>query len=235
MKKDDHKKLYRKLPKGSGRLKAATAQSIMGRGFAAETTLSLVARPIVLKKKSCRCIDGQEIYYVASNQLNITPPEFDVARLHRWGCFYHPRIVLASYEIGGDVRLYLDTRMPGYYLLWTATRCEDRVEFPGVSYDFVAWTPKQKKDSTEKAGFRLVHALLLEMLVINKEHWHCDASTAEKIAGCNKVQMIVGAIAPTVHKLGSELRRRLAMMPEYLRQLYEEGATVGQVECVYAE
>jgi hypothetical protein len=96
--------------------------------------------PLASKEKPYRFIDGSPVFHVSCNKVCFSEPDFDVRKVHLWGELEHPAIVACSYEIGGAVKFYVDTRVAGFYLLWTATRVHSD-EFPGASYDLVAWMP----------------------------------------------------------------------------------------------
>lgn len=216
------------------------AQAIKRHAFPLDENLNLGRRvtetdavPLAEEEEPYRKIDRVSVYHVARNKPRFEEKEFDVRKLHRWGYLDHPAIVACSYEIGGDLRFYLDTRIAGFYLLWTATRVDDQFEFPGVSYDLVAWTPRIKGDAIQRAGFRLVHAAMLEILCVTEGEWHCGHALSDGMAGSKEVAMLIGAIASTIHKSRAALQRHLASLPEYLCPLYEEGATIGEKECLY--
>ena len=223
-------------------LKAITAQSIKGHAFALPSdpgggTVSvtdLAAGPVSLQEQPYREIDGVGVFHCSLNQLPFEPQAFSSAKLHLWGHLHHPYVVIASYSIGGDIRFYIDTRRKGFYALWTATRVDDVLEFgSGAAYDLVAWTPKALGDTVKTAGFRLVHACLLQMLFVKPPAWHCEATATLEFEGSADVASIIGAIAPTVHSSKKHLESRLAEMPRYLRSLYLAGASVGRKERLY--
>jgi hypothetical protein len=235
--KDSQRPPKSKPSKNAG-VKIVAAQSVKGHGFTfdenlcIQNTSDLTPVPSAEEDAPYRLIDGQAVYHVDKNKAWFEEGHFDVRKIHRWGELLHPRIVLCSYEISGDVRFYVDTRVPDYYLLWTATRVHFD-EFPGVSYDLVAWTPRSKGDTVRTAGFRLVHAALLDILYAPGDGWHCDMLMASDMEGTAEVGMIIGSIAPTVHLSSNSLLKYMNSLPEYLRPLYEEGASIGEVECLY--
>lgn len=223
-------------------LQAITVQSIKGQAFVMPDILSdnsllvtdLVARPARVQEQPFREIDGAAVFHCSVNRIPFEEHAFNSSKLHLWGRLNHPCVVLASYSIGGEIRLCIDTRRKGFYVLWTATRVDDVAEFgSGAAYDLVAWTPKVPGDTVKTAGFRLVHACLLEMLFVKPPAWQCEANAALEFEGSANVASIIGAIAPTVHSSKSRLETRLAEMPRYLRPLYLAGASVGRKERLY--
>ena len=231
-------KAKRKKKHGSaGIIQSVTAQTVKGQAFKIDENFGgniadLQAVPPNPKEPPFRVIDDAPVFHAHQNQPDFEDDGFDVRKLHRWGRLEHPSVILGSYPIGGDVRFYVDTRLPDLYRLRTATRV-DSDEFPGVSYDLVAWTPRRKGDSVKAAGFRLVHAAMMVMLLVGDDEWHCDPVLAEGMTGSKGVAMIVGAIAPSIHKSAAALRKRLAAMPAYLKPLYVPGATFGKIERTY--
>jgi hypothetical protein len=222
--------------KDNGILKSVTAQSIKGQSFDVSETLSGKARTVSdltptrrrLNQKPFRVIDSVPVFHASCNEAEFPVRQFDIRQVRRWGRMYHPRIVLCSYEIGGDIRFYVDTRVAGFYLLWAATRVLGTDEFgTGAAYDLVAWTPRIKGDTVKMAGFRLVHAALLDILYVKVADWQGDPVIVEDFHGTKEVADILGAIGPTVHRSKSDLQMRLASMPTYLRSLYGEGASIG--------
>jgi hypothetical protein len=224
-------------------LQAVTAQSIKSHGLVLPgavldgplSVADLVSGPLRVREQPFREIDGTDVFHAAVNLPPFATRDFDSSRLHLWGRFRHPCVVLASYPIGGEIRLYIDTRYQSFYALWTATRVDDVSEFgSGAAYDLVTWTPKRKGDTIALVGFCLVHALLLETLFVKHPNWHCDAMTAEGFEGSGDVADVIGAIAPTLHRSKKDLEARLAKMPAYLRPLYRAGASLGAKELLYS-
>jgi hypothetical protein len=216
-------------------LQAVTAQAVKGQSFLVSDLLGgeatneadLTAAPTHLQQEPFREIDGASVFHASCNEPPFAPAAFDVRKISRWGRMYHPTVVACSYEIGGEIRLYVDTRVDGFYVLWTATRVEDVSEFgSGAAYDLTAWTPRIPADTIKKAGFRLVHAALLNMLFVDSREWHCDLQSAQGFAGTPEAAAVIGAIAPTVHRSKHDLQARLAGMPTYLRSFYSEGASL---------
>jgi hypothetical protein len=216
-------------------LKDVTAQVIRGQGFSMDldengaVTLKATGQNVA---EPYRIIDGHPVYHACKNPLPEGVAPFDVKRLHLFGEIYHPFVILASECIGGTVKFYIDTRFPGIYLLWTATRVD--YEFPGVSRNLVAWTPKTKGDTIKHAAVRLFHAVFINMVMVDEGKWHCDPQFAEGFEGWGEVADIMGAVAPTVHESKEALDHRVAQMPPYLQSLYREGATVGSPTCTYS-
>jgi hypothetical protein len=214
------------------------AQSIKGHGFAIGEDLSvqniteLEEVRLSSTEKPYRIIDSSPVFHDSCNKAWFNQPNFDIRKVHLWEEMYHPRLVLGSYGIGGTVKFYVDTRVAGFYLLWTVTRV-DSDEFPGASYDMVAWTPRRKGDNIHGAGFRMTHAALLELLFVKADEWKCEDWAIEEMSGYGDVSILLGACSITTHKTQAALKSRLAAMPEYLQPLYEEGASVTGKDSIF--
>ena len=139
---------------------------------------------------------------------------------------------LAVKGSAGTVKFYVDTRVAGFYLLWTVTRV-DYYEFPGASYDMVAWTPRRQGDNIRTAGFRMTHAALLELLFVKADEWKCEDWAIKDMSGYGDVSILLGACSTTTHKTQAALKSRLASMPKYLQPLYEEGASVTGKDSIF--
>lgn len=46
------------------------------------------------------------------------------------------------------------------------------------SHDVIAWTPRVKGETIKRAGYRLVHAFMLEILMVKDGEWQCDPDFA---------------------------------------------------------
>lgn len=214
------------------------AQSIKGHGFAIGEDLSvqniteLEEVPLESRETPYRDIDGSPVFHISCNKAWFNEPDFNIRKVHLWEELYHPCLVLGSEGFGGTVKFYVDTRVAGFYLLWTVTRV-DYYEFPGASYDMVAWTPRRKGDNIHEAGFRMAHAALLELLFVKADEWKCEDWAIEKMSGYGDVSILLGACSTTTHKTQAALKSRLASMPKYLQPLYEEGASVTGKDSIF--
>ena len=219
-------------------MNVVAAQSIKGHGFAIGEDLSvqnitdLEEVALGSKEKPYRDIDGSPVFHISCNKAWFNEPDFDIRKVHLWGEMYHPRLVLGSEGFGGTVKFYVDTRVAGFYLLWTATRVNLN-DFPGASYDLVAWTPRRKGDNIHTAGFRMAHATLLELLHVKAGEWKCEDWAIEDMSGYGDVSILLGACSTTTHKTQAALNSRLTSMPKYLQPLYEEGASVTGEDSIF--
>jgi len=110
-------------------------------------------------------LDGSDVYYCGNNNFELQEPEFKASKTTKWGSFYHPCLLFGiGSDDGGWNKVYIDTRIEGWYLLWVSTRLNTWSAGPIVWVtNVMAWTPKAKNDSINKAGYRMFWALALAM------------------------------------------------------------------------
>lgn len=220
-----------KLRKGSNAMmKMAINQSLMGQVFIVgqgpdgEATLTPTRSD---EQEPYRIIDGQPVYHTARNTLHAEMPYWESNRVHCWGYIDHPNLLGMCYPIPATATFYIDTRVPGYYLLWTRTVSDDENAI-GIhpSHDVIAWTPRVKGETIERAGYRLVHAFLLEILMVKAGEWQCDPDFAGGIWASTRVEWIIGAIAFSQANSQKEIEENLELMPSYLREDYRKLARI---------
>jgi|1048.fasta_scaffold124647_1 hypothetical protein len=151
----------------------ATSQE-RNRGIARMASMQAVAHmPLILggntntrPPKVFRVIDGHDVYHLGHCDwfLGDPPVERRHYRHHLFGTFYHPNLVMAQYDIGGDAKAAIDTRVPDWYVLWIGTRIDNTFMPSGLPWDWipVCWTPKAQGDSVTTAGRRMFKAWLLD-------------------------------------------------------------------------
>ena len=98
----------------------ATKES--NRGIARMASMQAVAHmPMILggstqtrPPKVYRVIDGHDVYHLGHCDwfLGNPPEERLYYRHHLIGTFYHPNLILAQYDVGGEAKVAVDTRMP---------------------------------------------------------------------------------------------------------------------------
>ena len=112
-------------------------------------------------------------------------------------------------------------------MLWTRTVCDDENAL-GVyhSHDVIAWTSRVKGDTIESAGYRLVHAYMLQILMVDDGKWQCDPDFASGIWASLEVKWIIGAIAFSQANSQKEIEENLEVMPAYLREDYRKLARI---------
>lgn len=175
----------------------------------------------------CRELDGGKVYQVSLRLLGVEVPEFDTRKLHKWGEFYHPYLLIGMPDLGGDNKVYIDTRVEGLYLLWVSTRLDQGLVGPASWIpDLFLWTPKIKNDSVIRAGYRLFRAFLLNMEEVPHgqndcpdfpDDWPQDWTCSDR---CFQV---MAAIRPTRLTYFPEKKAVLDAAPPELRPYIEAG------------
>ena len=162
----------------------ATKES--NRGIARMASMQAVAHmPMILggstqtrPPKVYRVIDGHDIYHLGHCDwfLGNPPEERLYYRHHLIGTFYHPNLIIAQYDVGGEAKVAVDTRMPDWYVLWIGTRVDEDFAPPGLPWDWipVCWTPKDPKDSITAAGKRMFKAWLLDQGFAQPDQNHVE-------------------------------------------------------------
>ncbi len=65
-----------------------------------------------------RQLNGSSVYYSGNNRLEFEEPEFQRNKVHKWGAYYYPYLMIGMPDVGGWNKVYVDTRIEGWYLLW---------------------------------------------------------------------------------------------------------------------
>ena len=150
----------KKSPKGkNAMMKMAINQNIMGQVFImgagpnGEPTLTPTRSD---EQEPYRIIDGQPVYHVSKNTFHEEIPYWQSNRVHYWGFIYHPNLLGSCFPIPATANFYIDTRVPGYYILWTRTVSDDEnAEGMGPSHDVIAWTPRVKETPSSQPAIAL--------------------------------------------------------------------------------
>lgn len=113
-----------------------------------------------------RNIDLVDVYHISNCDFFLEPPPQE--RLHirnyTYGEFYHPFLMIGMPSVGGSVKLEIDTRYPGWYIMWAGVKMDSWAVGPSErAWDAVCWTPKVSGDNIKKAGNRLCRALIMKM------------------------------------------------------------------------
>jgi hypothetical protein len=151
----------------------ASKQSIQG----LPVTLLGEATPQEPVFQPYRNIDLVDVYHVSNCTFfpEIRDPKRQNSRMYSVGEFYHPFLMIGMPSVGGTVKLHVDTRFDGYYVLWSGTKMESWAFGSAPRYwDVVTWTPKVPGDSISKAAKRLAKALFMEMDSVKAGEWKSD-------------------------------------------------------------
>lgn len=118
----------------------------------------------ILENPVSRQIMGHEVYHISKNSFNLKDT-FKGGRFpKKFGSFYHPFLLMGMPDMGGMVKLYVDTRFEGWYVLFASVKLDTWQNGPSeTALDYVCWTPRKKGDTISKAGQRLIRSLIHEM------------------------------------------------------------------------
>jgi|GEM_PF-3350154 len=126
------------------------------------------------RKEADRVIDSVEVYHISNCDFNLGSLDEDRAhfKAHPVGKLQHPHLMIGMPSIGGTVRLEVDTRFEGWYLLWAGVKMNEWAIGPSERcWGIVCWTPKVKGDNIEKAGRRLMKNMMLNIDGVGKDEW----------------------------------------------------------------
>jgi len=142
-------------------------------------TLNLTGEPEVKEPvfKAYRNIDLVDVYHVTNCTFfpEIKDPKRSDRRMYSVGEFFHPSLMIGMPCIGGSVKLHIDTRFEGYYVLWSGTKLDSWAVGPSMRFwDVVTWTPKVSGDNIQKAAYRLAKAMFLQMDFVSPGEWTTD-------------------------------------------------------------
>lgn len=117
-----------------------------------------------LESKVFRMIDQKPVYHISNSDFDLEDFNEEGTKPRLFGKFYHPFLIMGMPDIGGDVKVYVDTRFEGYYVMMAAVKLDSWSN--GKSHnatDVVCWTPRYPGDTIAKAGERLFRAFLYHM------------------------------------------------------------------------
>ena len=139
----------------------AQGQSIGGKMI----VLGQGMQPTKQESSPYKIIENMPVYFSGHNILSFEAPQFNTSEIHKWGEFYNPCMMIGMPDIGGRNKIYVDTRIDGWYLLWVYSKLDEWAIGPTCWIpDIIAWTPRFPNDSILKAGFRLFFAAAEEDL-----------------------------------------------------------------------
>lgn len=172
-----------------------------------------------------REVDGGRVYHVSLRQLGLTVPEFDSRKLHKWGEFYHPYLMIGMPDLGGQNKVYIDTRIEGMYLLWVSTKLDEWLVGPSSwQPDQFLWTPKMKNDSVVRAGYRLFRTFILNMEDVADGQFYCpefDENWPQEWPCSERCFQVLASIRPTRFSSEQEKQAVINAAPAGLRPFIE--------------
>jgi hypothetical protein len=116
-----------------------------------------------------RILNGHPVFHCHCNVFNVGIPAHG-RQLRKWGQFYDPDFLTGMPPVGALHRLYTDTQIAGWYILWCRSSV-DEFAF-GKSDDLwtlLAWTPRAPNDSRLRAGTRLFRAHMMHRLCLKAD------------------------------------------------------------------
>jgi hypothetical protein len=122
------------------------------------------AAPEEIENTEFRTIDGGPVYHISSARCMLGDLFTGTAKPKLYGTFYHPHLLIGMPSMGGDVKVYIDTRFEGHYVMTAAVKLDPWANGPSKwAIDAVCWTEKQPNDTIAKAGHRLIRSLIYHM------------------------------------------------------------------------
>ena len=184
----------------------------IGKGFA----------PIKSEQVPCRTLNGSPVYYSGHNEYDLAEITFIRSKTSTWGEFYHPYLMFGSPPIGGMNKVYVDTRISGWYLLWVVSRLDPWDVGPNDWLpSIVTWTPRGKNDSVKLAGYRLFWAAALGMDCVESDDFYNtdydkDGKWKDEWACSSTCFQVFASIRKTLYKDEQEFDRVFSEAPQFL-------------------
>ncbi len=118
-----------------------------------------------------RILDGAPVYVSTENEFTLGTPDFPERRMHKWGQYSHPYMLLP--DTPGENKVYVDTRFKDWYVMIVASKVNEYDIGPSDwSYGIVAWTPKLPNDNWIKAGYRMFAGACFAMDYVPIDQFH---------------------------------------------------------------
>lgn len=175
-----------------------------------------------------RIINQIPVYHTATNTLPINLPEWNRSALYFWGSFHYPDLFFGMPEsIGGNIKLYIDTRITGWYLLWMTTHLDEwAMGKTNEVEELIAWTPRCNKDSIIKAGYRLctTAAYIMDGLEKNQTYNHVildcehDYFRINSWKATKRAVHVWASIRQTEYLDSIQYESNMNTAPEYLKE-----------------
>ena len=128
------------------------------------------AEPEETENTEFRTIDGVPVYHISSAQFNIDHLFKGGVRPKRFGTFYHPYLLIGMPDMGGEVKVAVDTRFEGHYVMTASVKLDSWANGPSEwAIDIVCWTPKHPSDTIAKAGHRLIRSLIYHLDALDND------------------------------------------------------------------
>ena len=161
LKKNKHmKRRNEEKYRASGMTQVAQAQSICCKIVRVGSGLE----PMDERETPFRIVDDAPVYHCGYNLWNLRYNYETDRKLHKWGNFYHPFMMVGMPDTGGSNRLYVDNSQKDWYILILLSKLDEWSNGPSYPvWSVLSWTPKKKNDSIVKAGYRMFYASMIAM------------------------------------------------------------------------
>jgi hypothetical protein len=180
------------------------------------------AQPRRNQKKPYRILDDISVYHISENPFNLSYKNASDKKLIKWGEFYHPFMMFGMPDIGGNNKLYVDTRIKDWYVLVLVSKLDEWMNGPSYSvYNILAWTPKQKNDNIVKAGYRMFWASAMVMENVEEKEFYNDGYENESEWNSdwhcsNRCFEVLAAIRKTSYESETDFQSRIKSSPPML-------------------
>jgi hypothetical protein len=218
MDKNEHKKTVRAI-------------TLMAQGQALGGKILVVGegmKPNKTEQAPYRILDGLPVFYSGNNVFEFVEPMFFTQETHKWGAYYHPYIMIGMPSFGGWNKLYVDTRIEGWYILWVVTKLDEWAVGPSDwEASILAWTPKMKKDSIDKAGYRMfwASALALDDVPLDEycnDDYDEDGKWLDEWNCSTKCKQVFASIRRTIYENEGDYFELINDAPEILKLYIEQ-------------
>jgi hypothetical protein len=190
---------------------------VIGQGLSRRETLN----------EPYRILDQVPVFYVGANEFDLPLPENPKGRLHKWGEYYHPYMLVGMPDVGGWNKIYVAGSVEGWYLMFVKTKLDEWAVGPSDwAIDMIAWTPKVKNDSLIKAGYRMFWASALALDNVPTDEYYSDdydedGTWLDTWECSTKCKEVFAAIRKTCYTNKREFKQVIDGAPEILREHIE--------------
>lgn len=148
---------------GKGAIQLLTAQALEGKQVVVGEGLKKVRH----HEEPFRVIGGIPVYHNSTNVFEADADPNNRKRWRRWGYCYNPDLLIGMPSVGAMLKLYTDTQFDDWYLLWALVKIDEWAFGPDDWNPWLlAWTPRIRQDSRNKAGYRLFTAYIMKEKLI---------------------------------------------------------------------
>lgn len=193
----------------------ATHQVIIGEGF---KSLSKTDLPY-------KSIDNTPVFLRGHNAFDLEL-YFNIRKVYKWGEYYDSCLIAGMPSVGGSIKLYIDTSVDGWYILWSATKLDawmfDETSIP-AEYTVLSWTVNKGKgiDSIERAGYRMFSAVTLNHDCVEGESWYCNWYEDDDYRNDNRAsqrsEKVFASLRDTFYRDEEDLEVVVSSAPQYLK------------------